>query len=828
MNYQSIGKQYILPALGLLLLSMFSFYPQLQNKAVRSHDNVAFKAMSKEVRDYRDTSGELVWWSNSMFGGMPTYQTMSTQPGNLLAYVHRTLTLWIKGPIGLFFLIMISAYLSFLLFRLSPWVSFFGAAVIGLSTSNFVLYLAGHYTKMRTVGYSIPILIAIYLAYKRNRLAGIGLYGLALGLALLANHPQMLYYLGFSLIIFFIVLLVEAARSNQLSNFIKTSIGLAIISIVALATSASKILPTLEFTEDTMRGSPILSISADRADSKASEVEGLDWEYATNWSNSTIDVIAGFIPGAAGGASVEKAPSGSKTIENLKRKGARIADDTPIPLYWGGLGSTSGVFYFGAVLIFLVFIQFVAGKRNLSIWLALSLIIMLIMSMGRNMEWFNRLLFDYAPMFNKFRTPNSISAVIAAIMGMGATFGLHTVVTKDWTKKEVTRAILYAGGPLALISLFFAMLGPGMFDFQAASDAIYAQRGFDTNDLIADRKMLMQKDAFRSLVFVLLGSAVFYLYAVKRINKPLLIAVITALALFDGIGVGKRYLSSDNFKPIRNKATEFVKRPVDDQILQAEKNRGSYRVYDLSINTFNEAQTSYWHNTIGGYHPAKLQRFEDIKNFHLYKGNAGVLNMLNAKYIITKDQKLQSNPGALGNAWFVQNIQFVNSNDEEIQALTNLDPRQTAIVNESFRPIVEGLNPVGSGEIAMTDYKPNKIAYTSNSTSDELAVFSEVWYGPNKGWYATIDGQKAEILRVNYILRGLRVPAGNHEIIFEFDPQSQRTGEIITLLGSLLILGFIGYLIYGYFRNNPISNTVKKEEIKTQPKKRGKKKKSKK
>ena len=676
--------------------------------------------------------------------------------------------------------------------------------------------------------------MGLYLAYEKHRWTGISVYGLALGLALLSNHPQMLYYMLFTLLVFGVVALIDSIKQKTLPSFLITTGGLLVISLIALASSASKILPTLEYADDTMRGKPLLTTSAG-ANSKSSEVDGLDWTYATNWSNGWMDVVAGFIPGAAGGGSVEKAPSGSQTVKNLRNKGARVADDMRLPLYWGSMDSTGGAFYFGAVLLFFILLHFFTGNKNLSWWLGISLLLLVIISMGRNMEWFNRMLFDYFPYFNKFRTPNSVSSIISAIMGLGAAFGLHALIQEKTKGQELKKAIIYAGSPLLLISLFFALLGPSFFDFSAATDAQYAQQGFDTNDLIADRQRMMRNDAFRSFIFVALAAAGCWLYAIGKIKEGILIGLATALAVFDQTGIGRRYLSLDDFKTKRQVNQSLNKRPVDDQILKIEQDRGAYRVYDLSVNTFNSAQPSYWHNTIGGYHPAKLQRFEDVKNYHLFKGNQAVLNMMNTKYVITRDEKLQQNPGALGNGWFVNEIKFASTNDEEISALNNFNPRQTAVLHQDFAEQVSGLQPNGQGTINMTAYEPVKLTYTSNSNAEQLAVFSEVWYGPDKGWTATIDGEPTDILRANYLLRALRIPAGNHEIIFEFNPSSQRTGNLITLIASLLLIGLAGYLIFRQIQKSKAENKsikVRTEEQSkskmTKPKAKSKKSKKKK
>ena len=817
MKIQKIATTYILPVIALLVLSTVFFYPQVQGKKLTSHDITAFKGMVHEINEYREETGKTSWWTNSMFGGMPAYQISSRQDSSLFKYVDKAMHFFVPRPIGLFFLIMLCAYISLLLFKSPPWVAFFGAAVIGLSVSNFLLYGAGHMTKVKTVGYCIPIFMGIYLAYNKNRWGGMALYGIALGLALFSNHPQMLYYMGLSLVVFGIISLVDAIKNSTLKDFGITTAGLLIISLIALASSASKIMPTLEYAKDTMRGEPLLTITSN-ADSKSSEVSGLDWEYATGWSNGWLDVFAGLVPGAAGGASGEKAPSGSQTIKNMKSKGYAVNADTKLPLYWGAMASTGGAFYFGAVLLFFMFLQFFIGDKKLSIWLAVTLFLMMLMSMGRNMEGFNHFLFDNLPYLNKFRAPNSISAVMTAIVGLGGAFGLHALVTTSMDKKELTKKIIFAAAPLAAICLFFVLLGPSMFDFDGMSDARYTQSGFDVNDLRADRKKLMQMDALRSLLFIALAAGSALAYGNYKIKQSIAILIITVLAVVDNTGIGRRYLSNDDFVSARKVKSENVQRPVDQQILQMEKERGAYRVLDQSVNTYTSAQTSYWHNTVGGYHPAKLQRFEDIKNFHLYKGNQAVFDMMNTKYIINRDQKVQQNPGALGNAWFVKEIKTVGSNDEEIQALTGFNPAQTAIVHADFNDAISGLQPTGVGTIALKSYAPDKLVYTSKSGSEELVVFSEVWYGPNKGWEVSIDGQPAELIRANYLLRALRLPAGDHEIVMTFDPATVRIGNTLTLIASILLLAFAGYLIFRFFKNNPINIAEEKTEPKIQKK----------
>lgn len=793
--------QYALPVVAMLILSCIIFYPQLQNKQYPASDIIEYQGMSHETREYYEQTGEHTWWSNSMFGGMPTYQIVASKQGNLMKYVEEVIRLFIQRPIGYFFMIMICAYIGLCLLGCSPWVSAFGAVVVSLSVSNFVLFSTGHMTKLRVLALSAPILIGGYLALDRQKWIGVALYGLALGLALYANHPQMLYYTLLSLLIYGIISLIAAIKENRLIEFSRVLGGLIVVTILALATSASNLLPTQEYTKDTMRGEPILTSSATAGQSESSVIDGLDWQYATNWSNGFIDLVAGLIPGAAGGSSAHVPPRNSVTEKNLRSRGYQ-GQDLKLPLYWGGMYSTGAAFYFGASLLFLFGMFLALGQRRLAVWLGLTVLVMLVMSMGRNAAWFNRLLFDYFPYFNKFRTPNSISPVIAVIISIGAALGLYYSLREALDEKRFRKVLFYVGGVILAICAFYVLIAPGVLSFTHESDSRLSQMGINLDDIIADRKMMMRQDGLRSMLIISALIFALWLYMKRRLKPHLLILVVTLISLFDVIGIGRRYLSNDDFVPSRMIESEYTPRQIDQQILNAEPNRGSYRVLDQSINTYNSAKTSYFHNTIGGYHPAKLQRFEDIKNRYLAKGDMKVINMLNGKYIISPQGQLQQNSRAFGPAWLVDNIHMVNSADEEINAIDQVDPSNTAIIHQTFANEVDGLDPDANGQITLSSYSPNHLTYTSETSGDALAVFSEIWYGPDKGWSAQIDGAPVDILRANYFLRALRVPAGQHEIEFFFQPESVARGKIISLISSAILLLLCGYIIYRYSKKD--------------------------
>lgn len=802
-------------ALGIfIVLSLVYFFPQLEGKVVPQGDMTVYYGMSQELREYQDRTGETTLWTNAMFGGMPTYQIQTVTEGNLLYQIDKVLRLGIDPPAGQFLVAMLGFYILLLLLGVNPWVSIAGSLLFGFTTNNLVLFEAGHVSKLKAIAYFPLVAAGIILAFRRRYLLGGIVFGLGLGLNLTANHVQMTYYLFLTLLIYGIAQLVFAIRQGALADFGKATAALVVGGLLAIGSTASNLLPTYEYSADTMRGEPILARDGGGEVQSSSETEGLAWDYAMSWSNGFIDLFASYIPGVAGGGSQEPVERSSAYGQALTRLGANLPEEFAAPLYWGALPFTSGPIYFGAAAVFLFVLGLFLVKGPVKWWLAGGVLLTLLLSMGKNLEAFNRFFFDFVPLYNKFRTPNSVLSVAAFLVPLLGLLAVHRIISGQVTREEIARALKLSAGITGGVALFFIVLGGSFFTFSSAGDAqtinqlLGGQAPADVSQQILSalqetRRGLMVDDALRSLLFVGLCSGLLYLFLKDKLSVTWLAVGLGAVALFDLWGVGKRYVGTDDFQPRRNYEAQFQPRPVDQQIL--EDPDPNYRVFDLSINTFNSSSSSYFHKTIGGNHAAKLQRYQDVIDRYLAQGNQPVLNMLNTRYFIVPGQDgqpvLQRNPNALGNAWLVDSIVTVATANAEIDAIGTIDPATTAVVHQEFQPAVQGFDPSGEGSITLSAYEPNHLVYQYNSPGEQLAVFSEIWYGPNKGWQVTIDGEPADPIRVNYLLRGLRVPAGEHTIEFRFDPAIYRAGVTISwIASSLLLLLLIGYIVWQWRR----------------------------
>jgi len=790
-------------AVGIFLLScVLYFSPQLQGKVVQQGDYIQYKGMAQEAAEYKEKTGKTTLWTNAMFGGMPTYQINASAEGNLLQYVNRVLELGINRPIGRFFLSMLCFYILMLSLKINPWLGVVGALAFGFSTNNLVLFEAGHVTKLHAIGY-LPILVAgIILAYRKQYLLGGTLFALGVGLNVFANHVQMTYYFGLTLLIYGVARLVYDIKQGELLSFLKASGILIVAGIIGLASSAVNLLTTYEYSQQTMRGKPILeAVSTATEPQSSSETDGLAWDYAMQWSNNTLDLFSTFIPGFVGGGSGEKVGKNSEFYQLLQRNNAVQGKETQAPLYWGALPFTSGPIYFGAVICFLFIFGLFTVKGPEKWWLGLGVLLTILLSMGKNLEGFNRFFFDVVPLYNKFRTPNSVLSISVLLVTLLGMMGLSNVLNGNLDKKQVLQKLYIALGISGGIALFFGLVGNSLFEFSSPGDERYQQAGPQViSAIVSDRKSLMQSDSFRTLLLVLLAGGLIWAYLKNFIKQPLLIIGLGVLTFFDLYQVGSRYLDADDFVSKRNYETNFQARPVDEQIKSIEPNRGAYRVMDYSINTFNGSSTSYFHNTIGGYHAAKLQRIQDIIDRHITQQNPYILNMLNAKYVIYGEpgkEQVQQNPSALGNAWFVDTLQLVTSANAEIDSLTDFNPATTTFIHQEFSAYINGFDPTPDGNIQLSSYEPNYLTYQSNSNSEQFAVFSEVWYGPNKGWQAYLDGKPVEHIRANYILRAMRIPAGSHKIEFKFEPKTYYLGKTISLVSSsLILLALLAYLFF--------------------------------
>ncbi|MEM6965114.1 MAG: YfhO family protein [Bacteroidota bacterium] len=824
MNTSSLFQKaipHVVAVIVFLSVSVIYFSPQLQGKIVRAGDTVSYKAMSKEMRDFKKNTGENTLWTNAMFGGMPTYQIGSVQPTNAFQYVEKSTHLYIPRPIGYFVGMMVGFYILMILLGVNAWLSMIGAIAFSLSTNNLVLFGAGHMSKIRTFAYFGFIFAGIVLAFRKKHLLGGILFAFGLGVNIYSNHIQMTFYLFMALGVYGLIELVQHAQRGELPAFGKAVLYLTVGGLFAIAANASGLWTTYEYSKDTMRGTPILEKEAN-VEETSSNTDGLDFKYAMQYSNGWLDLVSSFIPGVVGGGGGEPVGNDSKVVQDLKRQGRSLGPNPRLPLYWGAVGksvSTAGPVYFGAVMFFLFILGLFVVKGSIKWGLAAGVLLTMLLSLGDNFAGFNRFIFDYFPLYNKFRTPNSILAITSFFVPILGTLAVWQYLKNKTSKADLLKSLYAATGIMAGLCLFFAFLGGSFFEFtNPLRDANYVNAyGMDLNSLKADRKSLMQSDALRSLAFILITAGLLWAFLKEKVSQNILLAGLAVLILVDQIPVGKRYLNADNF--VKPSQYDDYKNPrdVDRQILKDTD--PNFRVHDLSINAFNSSSTSYFHKTIGGYHPAKLQRYQDLIERHIQVedrmlrqalsnpnpmaevspllANLSVFNMLNTKYFILKEDIAPlPNPNAAGNAWFVDKYNIVNTPNEEINSLRGLNPKATAIVHQEYKDYLNGLNLQKNGNIQLTSYAPNHLTYQSNTTSDQLAVFSEIWYGPDKGWQAYVDGNEVDHIRVNYALRGLRIPSGQHTIEFKFSPQKYKIGKMITLVFSLAILVAFLWMIW--------------------------------
>jgi len=798
-SFKSLIVHFVALLIFVIAASAY-FAPQFSGKKINQSDTLLFLGMSEEINKFHEETGEWTQWTNSGFGGMPSYQIKSPNMLNLTRHIKDAMSVWLPRPAGMFIFGSVCFYLMALVLGVHPWLGIFGALAFSFTTNNVVLFEAGHNTKILTVMTSPLVIAGVLLTYKEKWLEGVAIFSLGMALCFNANHPQMTYYLGLLLGIYVLIKLGASIKNRTLPSFAKASGLLLIGLIIGFGTSATKLLPTYEYSKDTMRGKPILATEG--VAKSSSEVDGLEWNYATAWSNGWADLWPSYIPMAVGGSTAEKISPKSALGKELKKRGMNT-EQTPMPMYFGDLSSTSGPIYFGAIICFLFLLSFSFLEPKLRWWGVASVLLTMFLSLGNNMEFLYRIFFDYFPFFNKFRTPNSILSVTAVIFPMIGILALNHFFKVD--RKSINKmSILIPAGVLGIGALALAFIGPSIMSFEGKYDSQLIQAGIKASVIEDTRISIMQTSAYRSFALIAIAATTCFLYLRGIIKANIAMIIIGVFALGDLFLIDKNYVNNDDFVTERSFAKNFEKRTVDETILKDKDPH--YRVFDISSgNPWNYSRGSYYHKSIGGMHAAKLQRYDDMINMHLGQSTQEAFDMLNTKYIIGQSSEgtlgVQTNPTAAGNAWFVNNIQMVDNANEEIAAISGLNVQGTAIVHKEFSDYVGGFKPQKIGTIKLETYAPNKLVYKSNTSSDQFAVFSEVWYGPNKGWEASIDGEPVEHIRANYILRALKVPAGQHEIVFEFKPKSYTIGKIITLISSLLIIALLAFWAFSWFKN---------------------------
>ena len=716
------------------------------------------------------------------------------------------------GNIGIIFLYLLGFYVALIAAGLSPWLSLLGALAFGLGSYNIIIIEAGHITKAYAMAMIAPILGGMLLVLRNKKyLWGGILFALALGCQIACNHIQITYYTMLTGLILGLVYLIYAIKNKEFKPFL-LGVGVMLVGVgFAVGANARQLFINQEYVKYTMRGGSEITVTPEDLykDGEPKSIvasDGLDKDYAFAWSYGKGETYTLLVPGAYGGGSGENVGTDSEFYKNFRQKQA--------PLYWGDQPFTSGPVYFGAIVVFLFVLGLFVVKGPERWWILLATILSILMAWGKNLMGFNSFLFDHLPFYNKFRTPSmslvmaNVSMVILAVMALKALFDKENPVDK----KKLNLGLYISTGIAAGFILLMMALS-GNFSFSGASDVQMAAQYGNQWDmikdvLVKDRKALFMADSWRSLILILVSAVLLWLYINEKIkHSGIIIGVLACLVLFDLWGVDRRYLNDSNF--ISEKRIKLKPSSTDQMLDQyaAQFKDEDYRVFDLSVNTFNDSYPSAYHHQIGGYNAAKLRRYQDIIDFYLSRHiNPGVLNMLNTRYVVMPGQggqpMVQRNPDALGNAWFVDQFQLVEDANAEILALNELNPADTAVIDKRFAEMVQGKNlERDSNSVIVMEhqkpYNPDYVVYKSKSSKDQLAVFSEVYYAPD--WRAYIDGKPADYFRANYILRAMVIPAGEHKIEFRNEaPLMHKLDKISVICSILFVLVVAGSLVLYY------------------------------
>jgi hypothetical protein len=813
-------------------ISFVYFSPVLEGKQFLGQDTEHWMSMAKETIDYNNTHNDVTLWTNSMFGGMPTYQISMNQPYNLIKYVEDMIHIFPNTVYNLI-LYLIGFYILLLAFKVNPWLSIVGSLAFSFASFNFIIILAGHNSQAITIAYMAPLIGSVFLAFRRERLLGSLLTAFFLSLAVRANHVQILYYTAIIIIILAVVELIYSIKDKEITAYLKTSGMLIIAALIAVGMNATSLLTTYDYSKATMRGESN-GLTVDTQNSQ----HGLNKDYITQWSYGIDETLTLLIPDFKGGASGGSLTPDSETGKKLTSLGApdveKILRENQFPLYWGTQPGTSGPVYIGAIICFLFVLGLFLVDKRTKWWLLPMIGLTVMLAWGRNFMWLTDIFIDYMPLYNKFRTVSMMLVATGFGMTLMAILALKEVFSEKTDKRKLIRPVLISAAIVGGIALIFALIPSLSGDFISPADAQYTgNNAFLKETLPLDREALLRGDAFRSLMFVLLSAGLIWLYAKNYLKQKLVYVLLGILILFDLVPVAKRYLNNDNFQRPRHFETLITPSKADNFILQ---DKSQYRVLDGTVSIFNDASPSYFHKNIGGYHAAKLRRYQEMINMHIEKeigrlfaafgkgttpaiidntlDSLGVLNMLNMKYLIySKDAAPVINQHANGNAWFVSNIRIADNANDEMRMVGEINTKKEMVVDKSFASqLPVKLVTDTTARIALVKYEPNDLIYNFSSKTDQVAVFSEIYY--NKGWNAYINGKIVPYVRANYLLRAMPLKAGKYEIEYKFEPKSYSIGNAIALISSLLlILSILGYAFFQWKKSGKkASNSMKQEK----------------
>ena len=797
MNFKQIIPHIVSLSLFVVVALMY-FNPVLNGKKISQSDITQHIGMAKEVNDFRKATSEEPYWAESAFSGMPTYPIGTYFPNDYITSLDRFIR-FLPRPADYLFLYFLSFYILLLAFKVDWKIAIVGSLAFGFSTYLIIIFGAGHNSKAHAIAYMPLVLAGIVFIFKKRYLLGFIVTSIATALEIKANHPQMTYYLLFAILILGVVELIDAIKKNKTKQFITQSTIIIVAMLLAVGVNSSRLLATKEYADVSTRGKTALTINPDGT--KKEVTTGLSKEYITQFSYGKAETFNLFVPRYMGGGTVESLDEKSNTYQYVSSiAGSKQADGftKQVYTYWGDQLIVEAPAYIGAVMLFLFFLGVFILKGKYKYWLVASSVFAILMSWGKNFQFLTNFFIDYVPLYNKFRAVSSFQVIAELCIPLLGFLAVREFFFSKIEKKQKQIALkkaLYSSVGLIVVGLLYAL---AFSTFEGIRDASYFEYEGLLDAVKADRLSMLYSDSFRSIVLIGVGFVVLWLFLKQQLKYTTSIIAFAVLILFDLVQVNLRYVNGDDFKEARAIDKPFKASTADLQIL---KDKSHYRVANFSTDPFQDGRTSYFHKSIGGYHAAKMGRYQDLIEFQLSKQNMQVYNMLNTKYFIIPGDNgeviAQQNPDANGNAWFVKNINYVQTADQEIRALDSTQTKNIAIVNENniYKKINFSLAVDSLAYIKLTEYSLNSLTYETSSKFDEFSVFSEIYY--KNGWKSYIDGELQPYTNVNYVLRGMEIPKGKHIIKFKFEPSVIKTGSIISLISyALMVLIPVSWFFY--------------------------------